>query len=197
NYAQGVYNACRRVLIRHTQEQGPVPPPHGDQACSAEIGSKDKRVERDLMLEYSNPFPDRNGVFQPFPPLWLTALGHDGFWPVALLDGNNGPAGNEDRDVLRGPQPTRDSRFRLERPSSFWNVLLTIVVCWSAGTIWCIAWMNLPAGVGFSWLRDSAGRARRFDFFRQFALDPENSSDARIAQLLVILVTLFAANTLF
>ncbi len=58
-FSEGVYNACRRL----------IPP--------VELNSS---VER--YLEYERPFDERRDG----PPVWLTVLGRDGYWPLALLD---------------------------------------------------------------------------------------------------------------
>jgi hypothetical protein len=59
--AEGTYNACRALL---------------------QIGWLADPKTRGYLLDYSDPRNPAAGR----PPLWLTVLGRDGYWPVALLD---------------------------------------------------------------------------------------------------------------
>jgi hypothetical protein len=67
-YAEGTYNACRYML-------------QGDITYSASQNGE-------LLLEYGRPIKTSAGSTSPKhrPPLWLTVLGRQGYWPVALLD---------------------------------------------------------------------------------------------------------------
>jgi hypothetical protein len=61
-FSEGIYNACRRL----------IPP-------------VDSPGTGERYLEYQRPFDGRHNE----PPLWLTVLGRDGYWPVAVLDETN------------------------------------------------------------------------------------------------------------
>jgi hypothetical protein len=84
-YAQGTYNACRHLL--HLQD----PAKQG-------------------LVEYTRP-----GENQTRPPLWLTVMGRDGYWPLALLDEGDrastvlveGPLGKEPLEAIHPEAPGR------------------------------------------------------------------------------------------
>jgi hypothetical protein len=108
-FAEGLYNACRRLV------------PNAE-ASDAE-----------QFLEYRRPFPSPGGRPSSCrPALWLTALGHDGYWPIALLD--------EDDQKLDGStlssfctgkdiDLTPAEAFHPEPPSNVWGLLF-----WFAGS---------------------------------------------------------------
>jgi hypothetical protein len=114
-YAEGTYNACRR-LVKY--------------AKSSDIPT----AANDGLIEYSPP-----GQISTHPPLWLTVLGRDGYWPVALLDNENAPkdskllttagpaasqSGEEGRPIH--PEPPGRGWFIL-----FWTILVAATFhCW-------------------------------------------------------------------
>lgn len=67
-YAEGTYNAGRYILQEDTNYS------------ASQNG--------ELLLEYGRPFKTRTGSANSKhrPPLWLTVLGRQSYWPVALLD---------------------------------------------------------------------------------------------------------------
>jgi hypothetical protein len=71
----GVYNAVRLLELAPFKKPSDANPPSSNRAIRFDSSSS-------LWLaEYSDPF--RGGTH---PPLWLSAVGRGGFWPVALLD---------------------------------------------------------------------------------------------------------------
>ena len=74
-YEEATYNACRRALSRVSQ----VDPSSGCDATSA------RHLPKNSLVGYQSPFPNGTAA-HGVPALWLTVLGHNGFWPVALLD---------------------------------------------------------------------------------------------------------------
>jgi hypothetical protein len=84
-YAQGTYNACRHLL--HLQDPA-----------------------KQRLVEYTRP-----GENQTRPPLWLTVMGRDGYWPLALLDEGDrastvlveGPLGKEPMEAIHPEAPGR------------------------------------------------------------------------------------------
>ena len=92
--ANGVYNAARVLLAR---------PPTGD----------------DGLINYTRPLGATDT-----PPLWLTAVGREGTWPIALLLGGNQQASS----LLRFSQSPFSVPHPLERPSRSWSVAFLLVI---------------------------------------------------------------------
>ena len=111
-FSEGIYNACRRL----------VPP-------------VDKPGTGERYLEYQRPFDERRAG----PPLWLTVLGRDGYWPVALLDetklNDDKPTTLDDFAKLKGSSPNASTEanepLHPELPSRGWSLffLLACVFC--------------------------------------------------------------------
>ena len=84
----GVYNAVRLLELAPFKKASDASPPSSKRAIRFDPPSS-------LWLaEYSDPF--RGG---PHPPLWLSAVGRGGFWPVALLDRYRGKKDAADSSV--------------------------------------------------------------------------------------------------
>jgi hypothetical protein len=104
-YAQGIYNACRRLIVpRGTNSSAP-----------------------DTFLEYERPSERGRQV----PPLWLTVVGRDGYWPVALLDESKKIDGKDSTITNFSPagmaKPTADGeKFHPEEPSRAWRLLFSL-----------------------------------------------------------------------
>lgn len=103
--AEGEYNACRYLLQKDLKDW-------------------DENKDGEFLLEYSRPTnpPGKQ------PALWLTALGRDGYWPVALLDSKepNSPG------LLESPHSPNDKEeLHPERPSRAWFLLFWLVVIFS------------------------------------------------------------------
>ena len=98
--ANGVYNAGR-VLLTEERE------------------TTSRKQYKPQLINYTWPLTATDT-----PPLWLTAVGRNGIWPIALLTGSRQPASS----VL----PVRQSPFEvprpLERPSRPWSVGFLLVI---------------------------------------------------------------------
>jgi hypothetical protein len=131
-YAEGEYNAARYALWNMEQPPAAAPP------TAAEI-----------MLDYRRP--DKRYENENKPPLWLTVLGSDGYWPVALLDKaltkeNSGegsslvaaPLGSQ-KEEEHHPEPPSPPRSRVperaraqeeemhpEPPSRLWSLIVAL-----------------------------------------------------------------------
>jgi len=122
-------------------------------------------------LEYSSPFDPTESR----PPLWLTVIGHNAYWPLALLDESEHLPPNTTRDsrhsqrlwpdVLAKNNP--DSRgvcqepgepFECEPPPALWSLVLGVLCCWSA--LYLVA-------VWFAWFVQSS---KRYFWLENFAL---------------------------
>ncbi len=102
-FEEGLYNAFRALMLE-----------------------EENRQNEDL-LEYS--FPDAG--FQDHPPLWLTVIGTNGYWPVALLDRDYVDSG--DKLLLRWPGNPDRSAGKASwppagEPSWVWSVVFVILV---------------------------------------------------------------------
>jgi hypothetical protein len=115
-YAEGIYNACRRLLLPHREAAATVTSPDPD----GEGG------QPEAFLEYERP-SDPSRVA---PPLWLTVVGRDGYWPVALLDEAPGIKADQSTitdfktsvDPALRPSPGTE-QFHPEEPSRAWRLL--------------------------------------------------------------------------
>lgn len=99
--AEGTYNACSRLIYRESCDES--------------------------LLEYCRPIPPAGTE----PPLWLTAVGRDGYWPVALLDkdGNQAPPSS----LLHSMNsPEIEPQLHPEYPSRAWYLCFWVAVlfCW-------------------------------------------------------------------
>jgi hypothetical protein len=108
-YAEGIYNACRRLIVP-----------------AASKGSK-SAARSDAYLEYERP----SDASREVPPLWLTVVGRDGYWPIALLDETK--TINGDKSTITNfsgpgiPNPnTGGEKFHPEEPSRGWQLLFAI-----------------------------------------------------------------------
>src|ERR1039458_6575708 len=77
-------------------------------ACRHLLHLQDPAKQR--LVEYTRP-----GENQTRPPLWLTVMGRDGYWPLALLDEGDrastvlveGPLGKEPMEAIHPEAPGR------------------------------------------------------------------------------------------
>ncbi len=104
-YSEGEYNAARKQLYEMKA-----------------IGDAQRTSE--TLLDYRSPVFRGGGDNRP--PLWLTVLGRDGFWPVALLDdafikGEKAPVSS----LLPGtPMATLNEELHPDPPSHIWLFIL-------------------------------------------------------------------------
>ena len=112
--AEGVYNACRRMLLP-PPETSPISP------CSAIPRNPDGN---DYLLDYAPPFarPDH----QHKPSVWLTILGRNEWWPIAAL------SVHAESPLLEGPAPASHNteQFSVEASPRPWFLFFWIT--WSA-----------------------------------------------------------------
>jgi hypothetical protein len=109
-YAQGQYNAVRE----HLWEMGAI--------LNASV-QKDE-----ILLEYRRP--DDHYPGERKPPLWLTVLGRDGYWPVALLDKVFLKNHEDPESSYLEPGPSVSNwpqELKPEPPSHAWSLILALV----------------------------------------------------------------------
>ena len=94
--AEGVYNAARALLQDPTSW---------------------KPDERDYLLDYSDP----SGSHTHRPPLWITVLGSDGYWPVSLLYA-------EPTTAMFSSPAGPASDLHPEPPSRGWYILFWLIL---------------------------------------------------------------------
>ncbi len=101
-YAEATYNAARILLQR-------------------DVTPWNFNARGDYLLEYSMPLrPPEN-----HPPLWLTVLGRDAYWPVALLDAEEHPPASTLFPSPYPPPLVED--LHPETPSRGWYLALWLV----------------------------------------------------------------------
>jgi hypothetical protein len=180
SYAEGTYNACRRIMLKW----------QGDAANNC-------CPKKDLMLEYSSPFiVGKERVRQP--ALWLSVVGHDNLWPIALLDNGYRTGPQLQSTILQGPplaDPTR--QFPLGSRSPTWKVLAIASLLYSfanLAVVFLMNWPGLKPGLKDGWSKP----LRQYDAIRNFARYPERSYTAsRAAHVVVILIAVMLINVLF
>jgi hypothetical protein len=159
--AEGVYNAAR-WLIPYT------PPP------AATPG--------EFLLEYSRPV----GPSGTRPPLWLTVLGRDGNWPLALLDEQE-----KDRrwgsDLLEQPAQANDPpNLNPEPPTRDWLLLFPLIAVFGCVHTWY--------ALGTS---NSKQTSLRRLVGRFFWAHPEDEAPSVQERTFLLVITLAAAGSLF
>lgn len=196
-YAEGVYNATRGVL---NLEQG-----SSSEGGHCEIyPGPDSRNSG--MLEYSSPFAREtrrqhtttnsagSELAASRPPLWLTMLGHDSFWPLALIDG---PVDQSPSSTLllnwqrkdRGKETcTRDLP---EKPSFLWRAIVYGFTTSSFVVLLAIPIMNCKP---LTWLEK---RLRPSPTARTFCFGSDGQHrTAKAVNLFIILMTIGIVNAL-
>ncbi len=116
--AESIYNVSVAFLSRFIRCPRTFPPSSFDAACP------------------KSPVPSSCG-----PNLWLTTLGHDGYWPVALLDDPGGAAEHAALGPASGaPEP--------EEPSHLWVLLFITLLVASVAHCWfvleCLRGYTIP-----------------------------------------------------
>ena len=117
-FEEGVYNSVRLLLY---DQPGPEA----------------------ALRDYARPFP--RTAQDGRPPLWLTVLGRDGYWPVALLDEEcpadsitNGDC-NADSLPAASPEDLKvEPKLHPELPSFAWYVCFWALLVW--GALHCLYW---------------------------------------------------------
>ncbi len=107
-YELGVFNATRALLL---EQEG---------------------KERDLLLEHFHADGEHNST----PPLWLTVLGTNGYWPVAFLD--KGKKADLQLEWRRPAAATKDQKalgFDPGEPTRLWKAIF-----------WTLVLVSLAAG---------------------------------------------------
>jgi len=113
-YAEGEYNAARKQLWEMNAISNGEPKK-----------GKGEPQEEEILLEYRRPddrYPDERK-----PPLWLTVLGRDGYWPVALLDKVFLKEPEIPETSYLGPGPSVSGprqELKPEPPSHAWSLIL-------------------------------------------------------------------------
>jgi hypothetical protein len=114
-------------------------------------------TDNKYLLEYARPI----GAPGNHPPLWLTAVGSDGYWPISLLDDNE--RGGKTSLLMAQSPP---GAFQPEPPSASWFIAFA-----------CITALALLHCIYVSFLLASAGRGQS-----QPAIQPKANVAAAGAQ---------------
>ncbi len=128
--AEGVYNACRRMLLQAPKSDDPRP-------CSAanQIARGDSS-KQDYLLDYAPPFAAPDHMHKP--SVWLTILGRNEWWPVAAATVNS-----KETRLLEGPAPASHNteHFSVEaspRPWSMFFWLAWIACTMHVALVYCL-----------------------------------------------------------
>lgn len=148
--SEGVYNAMRSMLLRY-------------QFCQStpSVCTGHAAPNRDLLMDYFDPFPE-TGHKAHRPPVWITMLGRDEWWPIATL------TAYDDTLVLSGPEPSSHPNkeiFSAESSLRLWTIVYWVLLLACSAHILLILIMNVgnlaqpqgrwrhvtfrPYGVGF------------------------------------------------
>ena len=115
--AEGIYNACRRMLLAGPPEEAPrafPAPPTGD-----------------LLLDYDSPPTTHK------PPAWISILGREGWWPVAAMPPT------EPSPLLAGPTPATPGSGTAEGTAPrLWLVFFWAVWAAAAAHVLLMAGLN-------------------------------------------------------
>lgn len=171
SYEEATYNACRRAISGFS-------PPSGCDAVNS-------FYLRNRLIEYESPFGPAAGR----PALWLTVLGHDGFWPVALLDGDSSTT-----TLLRGPESLEPFKPFDPGPRPFlWLSLLLILLAIDT-THLVLVGFNLPGVRDLPFFM----AILRYDTIRNFHIRPHGPFAGRQAgHVAIMLIALALTNTVF
>ncbi len=104
--AQGVYNAARALI--------------GPQTASLARECHENANHSEPFLEYAPPDGGRE------PPVWLNAIGRDGFWPVALLEPEKGEISSLYSSWCLD---RHKSGVQEEPPSPLWQFVFVLLQC--------------------------------------------------------------------
>jgi hypothetical protein len=116
--AEGIYNACIR-LLQEGDQKGTAPPdgtPFPDRGGSSNLRARYEvcdtchGVER---RDYRPPIGSGN-----FPPLWLTVIGRNAYWPIALIDPNQMSTTDTKVDSQNNSEEFQD----IEPPARGWTL---------------------------------------------------------------------------
>ena len=143
--SEGEYNACRRMLLRAApmpqKAAGPSPPKHlrdeenlPDPLCISPETQGPKRQE--LLMDYAAPFAELGHDHRP--PIWVTILGRDDWWPVAVL-------GPKQPSTLLGPEPAAhpNEEFKIENASRLWRIFFWVIAAACFAHVAFVFFMNL------------------------------------------------------
>jgi hypothetical protein len=137
--SEGEYNACRRMLLKAAilPSGGPLLP---DPACTSSMPQDPKRPQ-DYLLDYSAPFAgsghanDREAVHKP--PVWVSVLGRDDWWPVDVLR-------SDASTLLNGPEPAKHPKeeFTVEDSPHLWRIFFWLIAVACAAHVAGVFLMN-------------------------------------------------------
>jgi hypothetical protein len=191
-YAEGEYNAARTQL----REMDAITP-------------EGKKGE--ILLDYRRP--DTRPPDEGKPPLWLTVLGRDGYWPVALLDRvfrlEHETVVSSLAQAPHQEEVHPSEEMHPEPPSHAWSLILTLIVAIGvlhSFYIWFVyLYPNPPREISRKlnpvWRGVSAGLYRFFGAYPRAtaeSADPKKDpfaeeSEARKCPRLLLVVTLVLA----
>lgn len=176
--AEGTYNAVRRMLLGST---GSISGTASGKACPSIPIPQNYTTAADLMLDYSDPFQSRSSQHEHKPPVWITMLGRDQWWPVAAISGGSASGSL----LLGGPLPASHpagEQFRAEEGLRLWAILYWVFVGVCALHTILIGLMNT------SWSHAATWKQRMFQFlpFRHYGIGYREELDRNRRWLLTM-----------
>src|ERR1035441_1056413 len=139
--SEGEYNACRRMLLQAPPEGEHLPGP----LCTSSM-PQDPSRRQDYLLDYAAPFAEpghaTNLPVVQKPPVWVTVLGRDDWWPVAVLTPK--PDSQHPSTLLNGPVPAAhpNEEFTVENSPRLWCVFFWAIAVACVAHVAGVFFMN-------------------------------------------------------
>ena len=143
--SEGEYNACRRMLLPAANLPPRKPPLPPDPPCGSSL-TQDQEPRQDYLLDYAAPFAEpghaTNLPVVHKPPVWVTILGRDDWWPVAVVTPK--PGSKLASTLLNGPQPAAhpNEEFTIENSPRLWCIFFWLIAVACAAHVAGVFLMN-------------------------------------------------------
>lgn len=141
--AEGEYNACRRMLLPALQN-----PANTNSLCDSDLAQDpDENKRQDYLLDYASPFAEHlsGAAHSHKPPVWLTILGREAWWPVAAFDPARASGSPQLSTLFQGPQPSAHNheRFTVEAAPPVWFIFFWVTLLACAAHVFVVLRMNV------------------------------------------------------
>src|ERR1017187_7318238 len=131
---------CRQRICRRGNHPSPPDPP-----CGSSL-TQDQEPRQDYLLDYAAPFAEpghaTNLPVVHKPPVWVTILGRDDWWPVAVVTPK--PGSKLASTLLNGPQPAAppNEKFTIENSPRLWCIFFWLIAVACAAHVAGVFLMN-------------------------------------------------------
>ncbi len=156
--AEGEYNALRRMLLGSS---GPLLLSFTDPDPACQSAPHQPPAKDDYLLDYTSPFASADDPkhSEHKPPVWISVLGHDAWWPVAAYP-NSAKAYQERSNLtsplLNGPNPGSHLKeeFTVEDSPHTWFAFFWLVFAGCFAHVLLVFALNIKF-FRFFWTRAS------------------------------------------